>query len=304
MEELLANIRHNPFLLWFLVAFVVLWGGGMVWCGVLVVRSLGKRRSALRALRSAGFEKVSGGPRERREQIKNLALNTLCSRLAASVDPHPRNELLRISEEGGTIRFSYHLPEDEHRPLSRAVGLRERVQIVGRDLVLKRILHRPEGGGAFYAETKNTETVRAHRPAKRIRSTSGWALCFAGDTRCASTVTIHTRLTGHRGLLVGMAFKLAGIRPAPPEGLVPEFAAAFEVLVSGDPSAGAPLDEQVQRTILASGALVPEGLQLHINPHGVWLTAEEWPDGERMKRMVRLCDELTGGRPVREAGTP
>ena len=109
-------------------------------------------------------------------------------------------------------------------------------------------------------------------------------------------MTIHKRLTGHRGLLMGMAFKAAGIRPAPPKGLVPELARAFEVLVSGDPSAGAPLGEGVQRIILAYQAFVPEGLQLYLNPHGVWLTAEEWPDAERMGHLVRLCDELTGLR--------
>ena len=53
------------------------------------------------------------------------------------MDPHQRNELLLVDAEGSATRFSHHLPEDEHRPLSRAAGLRERVQIVGGKLVLK-----------------------------------------------------------------------------------------------------------------------------------------------------------------------
>ena len=97
-----------------------------------------------------GFEAV-GGRRERLARIKSLALDTLCSGLAASADPHPRNELLRVDARGGAIRFAYRLPEAEHRRLPRAPGLRERVQIAARELVLTRILYRPGGGGVLCA---------------------------------------------------------------------------------------------------------------------------------------------------------
>ncbi len=294
METALGNIRQNPFLLWFLVAFVVLWGGGMVWCGVLVARSLGKRRSARRALRSMGFDNT-GGRRERLEQVKGVALDTLCRGLAAKVDPYPRSERLHVEVRADTVRFSYHLPEAEHRRLPRAVGVREAVQVVGRDLVLRRILFEPESG-AFYAETTDTETVRAQKPARRTRSATGWVLCFAGQTGCLSTVTVYKRLTGHRGLLVDLAFKVAGIRPAAPEGLLPEFANTFETLVSDVSPAGQPVDEHVQRTILACESGLSEGLQLHINPAGVWATAEEWQDEERMRQVAGLCETLARGR--------
>ena len=61
------------------------------------------------------------------------------------------------------------------------------------------------------------------------------------------------------------------------------------------PAAHAPLAEEVQRAILDCRSAVPEGVQLHLNPHGVWLTAEAWPDAEQMGRLVGLCETLVRG---------
>ena len=249
MEEFLNNLRQNHSMFYFLVIFAILWGGGMLWGLVFVIRQLGKKNKSVRVLRRLGFTQVSDKTGILL-QVRDIAMKTLWHNFSFRVDEHPRKELLRTATNNGKISVTYEIPKQEYRKLPRATGLKEMIQIIKREMVLNKILFRPDGEGAFYAQTDDTETIRAFKPRTRIKSINGWVLCFAGKNAHASTFTIYKKFSGHRKFLMNMALKMAQIKPAAVEGLLPEFRKEFEVMSSDISNSQSPLGKEFQQLIL------------------------------------------------------
>ena len=89
-----------------------------------------------------------------------------------------------------------------------------------------------------------------------------------------------------------MAYKIAQIRPAGVNDLLPEFNETFEVMSKDIPGSMPLLGNDAQRLILEYKDYMPEGLKLSVNREGVWLSCEDWLDKEQAVQMVKLCDEL------------
>ena len=292
MDEFICNLQKNPSMFYFLVIFAVLWGGGMLWGVLFVIRSLGKRKRAIKALRSAGFEKADGNT-EYIRKTADLCLKTIAKQFTKRVDSEPRRELFKIANDQKRIQLSYKIPRKEYRDLPRAVGFQEQIQIIGRTFTLSRILFRASGRSAFYAETNDSETIRAFKPRKRTNSTIGWVLCISSNTSCISTIVVFRKFTGHRKLLLNLALNIANVQAVQPKGILPEFGDAFELNlldVSGEEPV---LEEWMQRIILDYRDALAEGTKIFISPKGIWLSGEVWPDGKQMKAMVNLCDQLS-----------
>ncbi len=293
MDEFLNNIRQNPAMLYFLVIFSVLWGGGMLWGIIVVIKSVGKRRTSLRALRSMGFEKAANRP-ELIRKIEPLCLQTLGRFFSKRVEPNPRKELFQVSSNNKKLFLVYNIPKNEYRSLPRATGVREIIQITGRKLTLSRILFRSAGREAFYAETNDTETIRAYKPRKRTKSIIGWVLCFSADEKFNTSIVIHRKFTGHRKFLMNLALNIAKVRPVVPKDILPEFSDAFEVNLPEPLGSKPVLGKQLQQIILAYKDFMPQGTKLFINQKGIWFTGEEWPARRQMEQMLKLGEELSG----------
>lgn len=291
MEEILNNLRQNPSSFYFLIIFALLWGGGILWGIVFVIRQLGKRNRSISGLKHLGFS-LCNTKMEIMHQIKDISMKTLWHDFSSRVDEHPRRELIRTAINNGKISITYEIPKQEYRTLSRATGLKEQIQVVKRQMILSKILFRPGGGGAFYAQTNDTETIRAFKPRTRVRSTTGWALCFADRNAHVSTFTVYRKFSGHRKFLMNMALRLMQIRPMDIKGLLPEFREEFDVMSADKPSLQSPLSKQLQQLILKYKAYIPEGIKLLVNREGVWMTGEEWLNREQMEQVVKLCNEL------------
>lgn len=291
MEEFLNNLRQNTSLFYFVVIFAILWGGGMLWGLVFVIKQLGKKNKSVKVLRNLGFTQFKGEP-GMMHQVRDIAMKTLWRNFSSLVDEHPREELLRTEINKTTISITYEIPKQEYQTLPRATGLKEMIQVIKRKMVLSKILFKPDGEGAFYAQTNDTETIRAFKPRTRIKSSNGWVLCFASKNAHAPTFTIYKKFSGHRKFLMDMAFKMAQIRPAGVEGLLPEFSEEFEVMSTDIPNRQIPLGEELQRLILKYKDSMPQGLKLFVNSEGIWMSGEEWLDKKQTEGMIKLCDEL------------
>ncbi len=297
MEEFLNNMRQNPAMFYFLIIFLLLWGGGILWGIILVIKSLGKKSISFKYLKSKGFVEVKNNA-GLLERVKDIVMKTFCRDFALRVDPNPREEFLSINSERGTVSIVYTLPEEEYRKLRRAVGVRETIQIVKRKLTLSRILLRYTGHEAFYAQTTDTETIRAYKPQRQVKSITGWVLCFPRKNRkFETTVTIYRKFTGYRKFLMDMAYQVAQIKPAQRQGILPEFSEEFEILSQMTQDSSPLLDERLQRIILEHKKYIPEGVKLFINEEGVWTTGEEAVTKEQMKSIVALCEELVDALP-------
>lgn len=292
MDEFLNNIRQNPGMFYFLIIFAILWGGGMVWGIIFVIKSLGKRKKSLRALRSMGFERADRRP-ERIRKAAHLCLQTLGRYFARRVEPNPRKELFQVAADNKKIRLIYNIPKNEYRSLPRATGIRESIQITGRKFTLSRILFQSAGGGAFYAETNDTETLRAFKPRKRVHSTIGWVLCFSAAAKYPSTIAIYRKFTGHQKIFMKLALNIAKVRPVALKGILPDFNDAFEVNRLEMSGSEPVLGEELQQTILAYKDFMPQATKLFLNPKGVWFTGEVWPNGRQMGQMVKLGEQLS-----------
>lgn len=291
MEEFLDNIRQNPSLFYFLIAFALLWGGGMIWGAVVVVKSLGKRRQTVNSLKSNGFVQADNDL-ALIQQIKDALRKTWGEHFAERVEPNPRNERLTVETEHDRITFTYEIPKQEYRELSRATGAKERIQVVKRECVLSNFLFRRSASPVFYAQTKDTTTIRAFQPRTKVQTVGGWLLCVPAATGFDSTVTVYKKFTGHRAFLMNMAFQLAHVKPVTREGLLPDFERMFEVASTEPSSSRSVLEEEIQLRILKYEEYLPEGVKLSFNRDGVWLTGEEWLDKKRMNHLVALCEEL------------
>lgn len=291
MEEFLNNLRQNPSQFYFLVIFAILWGGGVLWGLVVVIRGLGKKNKTVKSLKRLGFTQVNSKT-GMMLQIEDIAKKTLWHDFSSRVDEHPRKEFLKTEIDNGRISITYEIPEREYRKLHRATGLKEMIQIIKRKMVLSKILFRPDDGGEFYAQTNDTETIRAFKPRSRIKSTTGWVLCLAVKNAHASTFAIYRKFCGHRKFLMNMALRMAHIRPASLEGLLPEFSEEFEV-TSADISGSQPLlSKQLQRLIIKHKDYMPQGLKLFLNSEGIWMTGEEWLNKKEAEQMLKLSHEL------------
>ncbi len=290
MDEFLNNLRQNPSSLYLLIAFVLLWGAGMLWGVVVVIKHLRKKNKSVNRLKQMGFIEIDDPGAIL--QVRNIAINTLWQNFSFRVDEQPRRELLKIAHNTKELSVTYEIPRDEYRRLPRATGLKEMIQIVNRKMVLSKILFRSGKRKAFYAKTKDTETIRAFKPRTRIKSTIGWAICFAGKNDCKYTCTIHRKFTGHKKFLMDMALRMAQLKPVPVNGMLAEFDEEFDIKFSHLPDSQCMLEGKYQRIILKYKEYIPEGLKLSINNEGVWITGEEWLDKEQTVQMIKLCDEL------------
>jgi len=291
MEEFLNNLRQNSSLFYFLIIFCVLWGGGMLWGVVVVIKYLRKKTECVGSLKRLGFVRADDN-RGIMLQVRDISMKTIWRDFSSRVDEHPRKDLLKTAIIKGKISITYEIPKQKYRKLPRAVGLKGMIQIIKREMVLSKILFRTTVGEAFYARTNDTETIRAYKPRRRVRSIVGWVLCFPGKTAYASTFSIRRKFTGHKKLLMRMAFKMAQVKPAGIEGLLPEFTEEFEVMSADIPNSRSLVGKQFQRVVLKYKDYMPEGVKLNLNDEGIWMTGEEWLNKKQAEQMVKLCDQL------------
>ena len=85
MEEFYSNIQNDPFSFYFLVVFALLWGGGVIWGVVFVIRSLGKKRRSFNYFLSAGFTKV-GNNRALLKKVKAACAQSIAEDFFSHVD--------------------------------------------------------------------------------------------------------------------------------------------------------------------------------------------------------------------------
>ncbi len=291
MESFLAHLRQNTFAFYFLIIFSVLWGGGMLWGLVFLIRHLRRKTRAIKALQSMGFTPVTNNSGQL-ERITAIALGSVYRNFANRVDTDPQPNLLKTTQGKNLIRIEY-TTKEAPRDLHRATGMKEEIQIIKRVIKLKKILNRP---GAtlepFYANTTDSETIRAYQPKQRIQSTSGWVLCFPTNTQYTSTMTIHRKFTSSSGILMNLALAIAKVTPAATGGLIPEFEKEFDLAINQIPDEVSPLSESVQRKILKLGKNLKEEYKLVLDPKGVWISGTVWPKGKEVNELVSLCETL------------
>jgi len=302
MEDFINHLRQDPKLFYFVIIFASLWGMGVLWGVVFVIISLSKRSQSVACLKSLGFKKTDNDKRLM-QAVSNIAIKTLWENFSDGMGSSQRDKQVTISINRSRISISYSIPPSDQQTLPRATGLKEMIQLTERKMTLHHIRFRDMDGKAFYAQTDDTKTIRAYQPKTRKESTVGWALCFACATNSASSVCIYKKFTGHRKLLVDMAFRIAQIRPLRREGLIPEFAEEFEIMSASTSNAEPLLDNRIQSLLLKYKRHIPEGLKIFINKEGLWMTGEEWLSKSQMKNIVKLCDELTcNSKRYREPG--
>lgn len=290
MEEFLNNLRQDPPLFYFLIIFALIWGGGMLWGVITVIRHLGKKTESVSSLKRLGFTPVKNNMGIML-QIKDILMKTLWHDFSLRVDEHPRQEFLKTAINNGKISITYEIPRQEYHKLPRATGIKEKIQVIKREMVLNNILYKTIDGSAFYAQTKDTEKIRSYKPRTRVQCTTGWVICLAGRN-IHPQFTIYKKFTGHRKLLMNMAFKMAQIKPAGREGLLPEFNEEFEVLSANIPNSQPILGKNLQRQIIKYKKHMIEGLKLFVNSEGIWMTSEEWLNKRQTEQMVSLCGEI------------
>ncbi len=266
----------------------------MIWGIVLVIRQLGKKRRFLKAIKSMGFAPVNDN-RKIIEEIKNIFANTLSISFIRRVNENPREKLINYQIKGERISVTYKIPATEYRDIPRPVGLRETIQIVERKMVLSKLHFMQGDSKAFFAQTDDIETIRCFQEIKPInqkRSTVGWIICFSARTNYASTIIIYKRFTGHKKLLLNIAFKMANVKPEGARGLLPDFKNEFEVQLAEISNSQPIIDESTQQIILGYKRCFPEGVKLHLGNGGIWITGEEWLETKQVMCLIKLCNEL------------
>ncbi|GEM_PF-4025938 len=104
---------------------------------------------------------------------------------------------------------------------------------------------------------------------------------------------IRRKFSGYRKMFMNFALQIGHIQPVAIEGLLPEFAAEFEVMFSDTGEAGQVLNANVQQMIVRFKDSLQEGFKIYLDPQGVWLTGEVWPNGSQMKQLAEIGALLT-----------
>lgn len=291
MESFLEHLRQNTFAFYFLIIFSALWGGGMLWGLVFLIQHLRRKTRAIKALHTMGFTPVMNHSGQL-ERITAMAMGSVYRNFANRVDTDPQPNLLKATQGKHFIRIEY-TTKEAHRDLHRATGMKEEIQIIKRVVKLKKVLNHPGANPEpFYANTTDSETIRAFKPRQRIQSTSGWVLCFPTNTQYTSTMTIHRKFTGSSRMLMNLAFAITKVKPAFIDGLLPEFEKEFDLSQNQTPDETSFLSESVQREILRLGKGLKEEYNLVLDPRGVWLSGTVWPKGKEVNGLVSLCETL------------
>ncbi|HDM76993.1 MAG TPA: hypothetical protein ENG51_11050 [Deltaproteobacteria bacterium] len=276
---------------YFLIAFLILWGGGMLWGIVLIINHLRKSKKALQVLKAMQFEPLSNNPGIA-ERIKDIVVNTVCKNFTTQMDALRGNSESSISAKNIVLKFEYNSEAGRHN-LPRPIGFRERIQLISRTFTLKKIYYKANGSvESFYAETVDAETVRHFRNRREKRSNSGWILCVSGNTGYSGRLTIHPKFSGSAKVLMTLAYKIADIEPISAQGLLPEFEEYFGVKVESLDREVHSLDEKSQLKILPLKDSFLQDTKLVLDPRGVWLLGSSWPDPDKFKSLVLLCYAL------------
>lgn len=275
---------------YFLVGFLVLWGAGMLWAVLFVFFHVMKKAKAGKALKSMKFEPARDNP-VYLERVKENALNTVYRDFL-----FPCNGSIKTTVKKGKIRISCSA-ETPREDLPRPIGLKERVQIVGRSVTLRKIYYRKYGDmEAFYAQIVDSKTTRRFRNRRDHSSYHGWILCVCCNTGYSSTFTVHPKFHGTAKILRGLAFKIAHVNPVCPAGLLPAFSRHFDMGISGFDGGIPSLDEDSQNKILSFKESFCEDTRLTLDPAGVWLSRTVWPEPGEFTRLATLCYSLARGR--------
>ncbi len=291
MEEFLTRIKQDSVMFYFVIIFSVLWLGGMIWGAALIIRSIGKSRQAFRFLKSIHFEDITKR-RDRLERVKEICRKTLCRSFAREVETKPRDELLQISTDDKKIKFKYSIPESEYEQLALGTGIKQKIQVVSRELTLSNIVYRYADSEAFFACTNDIKRIRSYRPQTSVRSESGWILCFPLRAGIFDSISIYKKFTGSRGFMMNFAMKIAQVKLPDLEGLLPEFEKDFGISSGNIPESKSILDEKFQRIILRYKDFIPEGIKIFLDKEGIWLTGTIWLNKREMQQMILLCEEL------------
>lgn len=292
MGEFLSNLfNQNPSSFYFLIAFSILWGGGLIWVAVFIIRYLLKKKKAKKILYTLHYQPVNNDVKAL-ETIKNILLATVCEKFAERVETNPRKKLLDIRLKGKKIHIAYNIPKSEYIKLPRAVGIRERIQVIGRKMTLKNIIYRTGDFYSFYATTVDTDIIRAYKPRRRIESVSGWLLCFSAATGFASNIVINRKFTGYRKMFMNFTLKIGNVQATQLPNLLPEFTDTFDINILQKNQNEINLSKKLQKIILEFKDFIPEQIKLYLAPQGVWIRGEIAITPLEMKNITILCKQL------------
>ena len=263
----------------------------MLWGIAVVIKHLRKGRKALNVIKAMRFTPISKN-HVLIERVREIATRTVWKDLCDGVYGMSVNQEISITPKGDSLKLDCRL-RDDGQDLPRPVGFKEKIQLVSRSFVLKRIHYNSEDGlEAFYAKTIDARIVRHFRNRKEKRSESGWIFCVLGKTQYPGRLIVHPRFTGSAKILVNLAYKVANITPVHVKGLLPEFEELFEV-ESGFVDEKVPfLDERSQLQILQWQNAFTQDTKLTLDREGVWLSGSSWPEPDKFKALVSLCYSL------------
>ena len=238
MESFLTEIRQNTFAFYSLIVFCTIWGMGVLWGLIFVLRHLNKRSRIIKFLRMAYYEPVKNNSYFL-ENLKNSFNKKIYANLSRTVDKEPRADLLNTSIEKNIfgkqfIRIQYHTKEEQKR-LPTPVG-RERFQRLKRSVVINHLLYRShEGNVSYYAEITDSRSdlywqIIQTKSLKKIETKSfkEWILVIEQPGKFSSMITIRRKFTGLAKSLIDTATSLSGMRRHPDyqpgmNGLLPDF---------------------------------------------------------------------------------
>ncbi len=274
-----------------LIAFLVLWGGGMLWGFFVVINHLRKKNRVRKVLNEVGFRPISGNLAIC-ERVKEIALRTVCRDLWDGSVTGEANSTLNVDVKDNSIKIEQSLQPDDS-VLPRPIGFKEKIRLLSRAFVLKKIQYSSDNNiEAFYAETLDTEIIKFFRNRKEKRSSGGWVLCVSGKTKYPVKMIVRPKFTGSAKLLVNLAHKIADVKPVSAGGLLPKFVEAFEVSVGCFDGELPKIDTDTQLKILDARDFFPQQTTLTLSPDGLWLSGSIWPDLDKFKKLVSFCYSL------------
>ncbi|RLC31251.1 MAG: hypothetical protein DRH32_04525 [Deltaproteobacteria bacterium] len=310
MESFFTEIRQNTFAFYFLIVFGAIWGIGVLWGLIFVLRHLNKRSRIIKCLRMAYYEPVKNNS-YLLEYLKNSFNKKIYANLSRTVDKEPRADLLKASIKKNIfgnqfIRIEYHTKEEPKR-LPTPVG-RERFQRLKRSVVINRFLYYSQGGNvSYYAEITDSRSdlywqLIQTKSFKKVKTKSykEWIIVIEKPCKVSSKITIRRKPTGSAKFLIDTAVSLSGMPhlDSQPDidGLLPDFQNVFTIVIDDSDDKKAHFSKNIQRKILASQECFENDIILVISPDGAWIKGSEWIQLSNLKCLLSLCHELLGIR--------
>jgi len=310
MESFLTEIRQNTFAFYFLIVFGAIWGLGVLWGIIFVLRHLNKRSRVIKFLRTARYAPVKNDS-YLLERLSSSFNEKIYANLSRTVDKDPRADLLKASIEKDIlgkqfIHIEYHTKEEPKR-MPTPLG-RERFQRLKRSVVIKRLLYRSSGDNvSYYAEITDSRSdlywqlIRT-KSLQKIKSKSfkEWIIVIEKPGKFSSTITISRKFTGSAKFLIDTAISLSGMHHPESQpsldGLLPDFQNMFTIGMNNSENRKRYLSEDIQRKIMASQECFEGDITLVIGPYGGWIKGSKWLKLSNLKCLLLLCQELLGIR--------